>query len=392
MPNYYSPRNFFRKVPNSLLQQYFAKKNVLADINFSALEETKIEPIYEAWLALSEDIRNEIEQDFQEIDELATEGGVKAILDEANYHGENLAKQFSELDSFHGRAFWTFLEHPQYWPAAVAFNNADNIPISYWRKRKNLLQETANINKDTICELEQAISNYFYTKQGRGNNCKVDCYKRNGLDYFFAYPQDYVQASIEWEGKKIKRCSHNPAFEIIFVYSPKDGTLDIYLSGDRKPVKDLQGIFADTILQTKLSADEKDERIYNLTPLLSRDFQFVYEPESEIADVVVKKLRLKIRGTSERILLEIDPSQDRYAIYNLLDKVTKIIPLSQIALTQVGMKVIFNQNPALRKKNTRTFDISYPNSCSLKQEGSNLIIRKMLADSGIEPKEPVDGK
>ena len=66
----------------------------------------------------------------------------------------------------------------------------------------------------------------------------------------------------------------------------------------------------------------------------------------------------------------------------------KGIPLAQMAVTQVGIKVTFAHNPKSRKPGTRAFDISWPNSCSLKHDGRDLIIRKMLADSGIEPREP----
>ena len=64
-------------------------------------------------------------------------------------------------------------------------------------------------------------------------------------------------------GQGFQTRPRHPAFEIIFVYSQKDGTLDIYLSGDRKPVPDLQAIFADTILKAELGPDEKDERVYD---------------------------------------------------------------------------------------------------------------------------------
>ena len=63
-------------------------------------------------------------------------------------------------------------------------------------------------------------------------------------------------------------------------------------------------------------------------------------------------------------------------------------PLTQMAVTQVGIKVTFAHNPTSRKASTRAFEISWPNSCSLKHDGRDLIIRKMLADSGIEPREP----
>jgi len=384
----YQPRRFFRNAPNRLLQRYFAARNVLSEVEFGALTETQVEPIYEAWLKLSDDARKEMEQDFQDIDELATEGGSKAILDEAGWHGEDLAEQFASLTGFHEHAFWAFLERPKYWLGALAFHHADRVPSSYWRKRKNLPRKPASVDAFSIRRLEQNLSNYFHKIQGRGENCKVDCYKRNDLDYFFAYPEDYAQASVEWVGKEFKRRPHHPAFEIIFVYSQSGGTRDISRPGARKPVPDLQAIFADTILKAELGPDEKDDRVYDLNPVRLRQFQFVYGPESGIANVVVKKLRLTAYGKKERIVLEADPSYNKHAVFDLLDKVAKGISLTQMAVTQVGIKVTFAHNPTSRKPGTRAFDIGWPNSCSLRHDGRDGIIRKMLADSGIEPGEP----
>jgi hypothetical protein len=59
-----------------------------------------------------------------------------------------------------------------------------------------------------------------------------------------------------------------------------------------------------------------------------------------------------------------------------------------MAVTQVGIKVTFAHNPTSRKPGTRAFDIGWPNSCSLRHDGRDGIIRKMLAESGIEPREP----
>src|SRR3984893_14328241 len=129
MAQEYQPRRFFRHAPNHLLQRYFAKHKALAKVDFGALTETQIEPIYESWLKLSDDARKEMEQDFQDIDELATEGGSKAILDEARWHGEDLAQRFASLTGFHEHAFWTFLERPKYWQGALAFHHADVCPF-----------------------------------------------------------------------------------------------------------------------------------------------------------------------------------------------------------------------------------------------------------------------
>src|ERR1700730_6120551 len=139
--------------------------------------------------------------------------------------------------------------------------------------------------------------------------------------------------------KEFKRRPHHPAFEIIFVYSRNDETLDVYLTGDRKPVPDLQAIFADTILKAELGPDEKDERVYDLNPVRSRRFQFVYGPEFGIADVAVKTRRLTVYSKKEHIVLDADPTYNKHAIFDLLDKVAKGIPLTQMAVTQVCIKV-----------------------------------------------------
>jgi hypothetical protein len=44
----YQPRRFFRNAPNRLLQRYFAKHKALAEVDFGALTETQVEPIYQA--------------------------------------------------------------------------------------------------------------------------------------------------------------------------------------------------------------------------------------------------------------------------------------------------------------------------------------------------------
>jgi hypothetical protein len=58
---------------------------VLTEINFEELTETKIEPVYETWLAPSEKGRSGGEKDFREIDFMATEGATMAIIDKADW-------------------------------------------------------------------------------------------------------------------------------------------------------------------------------------------------------------------------------------------------------------------------------------------------------------------
>lgn len=388
MARQYNPKSFLRLVSNSLLEQYFSSKEALTEINFKELTETKIDPIYEAWLALPDRARSELEKDFKEIDFMATEGATKAIIDEADFHNEELGPILSDLKSHHDRAFWTFLNRPDYWKGALQFYYSDTIPASYWRKRKNIPPTPALVEPEAISRLEYEISRYFHHREGRGKNCRVECYRRNELDYFFAYPEDYAQASIEWVDNNFERKPRTLAFEVIFVYSQKDRTLDTFLRGSKKPVPALQKIFAATILQAPLGQDKEDEEVYNLDPLRQRNFQFVFDPESGIEDVRVRKIRLSGKhGNNERIILEADPAFNPMAVFDLLEKLDQspVMKLSYYRITQVGLKVYFKSAGDASKPKSRSFDITYPNSCSLKHEGRDLVIRKMLADSGIEP-------
>jgi len=89
----------------------------------------------------------------------------------------------------------TFLDHHEFWNGATLFCHADS--LSYWRKRKGFPHVAASVQEDGRKALAEQIRGYFRHVEGRGNNCVVETYRRAHLDYFFAYPEDYSQQSIE---------------------------------------------------------------------------------------------------------------------------------------------------------------------------------------------------
>ena len=99
---------------------------------------------------------------------------------------------------------------------------------------------------------------------------------------------------------------------MIYVYSQKDGTLDLNFRGSNKAIEPLQGMFANSILKLpELPANPKDGRVYDLNLLRHKTFDFNWDPESGIEDVSVKKLRLSSKVTKgERITLEVDALRD----------------------------------------------------------------------------------
>lgn len=396
MARHYSTKDFFRQMPNALLARYFQGRGLFENLDFAAMKEGKPDELFAAWLYLPEEQRNTMDAEFRDIFEMSCEKGFRAIIDEARWQmretPENLAdfiETLSALPNHYHRAMVTYLDHAECWKGATRFYHADT--LAYWRKRKHMGHKPAAVDEASINQLAGLIRNYFHRTEGRGNNCVVEPFRRGELDYFFAYPEDYSQQSIEWVDGEFGRRPHNPAFEVVCVYSQKDGTLDLNFRGTHKALEPLQGMFATAILKLdELPPDPKDERVYDLNPLRQKNFSFTYAVGNGIENVVVKKLRLSSRvNKGDRITLEADTAQDPDAVYALLDKIGKAVPLHLYNVTQVELAASV-VGDADKPAKAVTIRITHPNSCSLKYDELDLKLRDMLEASGIEPKEAAD--
>ena len=394
MARNYTTRDFFRQMPNRLLARYFQERGLFAELDFAAMKEAKPDALFAAWLELPEGDRKEMDAELGEISAMSCEKGWCAIRDEAEWQLRETPEAYTELveklaalANHSERAMVTFLDYPQFWKGATHFYHADNLP--YWRKRKGFPHQEASVHEEGRQALAASIRDYFHRTEGRGNNCLVETLRRCELDYFFAYPEDYSQRSLEWVEGEFAPRPHNPAFEVIYVYSQKDGTLDLNCRGANKAIEPLQVMFATAILGLpELPPDPDDTRIYDLNPLRERGFPFVYDPASGIQSVVVKRLRLSskvVRG--DRVTLEADAAARPEALYDLLDQVGKSMRLPTYNVTQVELAAMVATKP-LEKPKSEMVRITYPNSCSLKYDDVDLRLRQMLVDSGIEPREP----
>ena len=393
MSRHYSTKDFFRQIPNALLNRYFSKQEVFGNVDFAALPESKPDILFSLWLNLAESQRNSMDAEFRDIFELSCEKGFKAIIDEAQWHLRDdqrglaaLIKELAGLANHFERAMVTYLDHHRYWKGATRFYHADTLP--YWRKRNHLRNNPAVVDPDSINELANLIRNYFHHTEGRGNNCVVEPFRRGNLDYFFAYPEDYSQQSIEWVNGTFDKRPHNPAFEVVFVYSQKEGSLDLNFRGSSKAVEPLQSMFAQAILKlNELPPNPKDTRVYDLSPLLKRNFEFTYALGSDIEQVAVQKLRLSSRiKKGDRITLEADTADNRNAVYELMETMKSALPLHLYNITQAELSVTLSANGDKAPKVVKV-RITHPNSCSLKYEQMDLKLRDMLSTSGLEPRE-----
>jgi hypothetical protein len=392
MPREYSPRQFLRLVPKALLQRYFADHGLLIEFDWESLPKRDIEPLYQAWLGLPEEARDVAEMDFREIHAMACDGGFRAIADEARFHEDpndwdQLIALMAAMENHHARACWAFLNRPACWMGAQRFLHADRIPESRWKRRKNVPQREPAVDDATINLLAQQLGDFFHRQDGRGRNCKIEVYRRQALEYFFVFAEDYAEAPVEWVVDTLKRRPRSPTFEVIFLYSPDTGTLDTYLHGARDRLPQLQTLFAKFVLGVDhLGDDARDERVYDLDPLLSRAFTFVFDSASGIQDVRITRLRLLLAGADKKqVTLEVSPRAATTVIYDLLDEIAKGTPLLRCHVNHARIRVGFAPGVLPGRSLAKSFELTSPNGCTLRHEGPDQRIRQMLVASKLEP-------
>ena len=390
-------KRFLRQTPKYLLEQYLAGRELTLEIDFGSLETSSVEPLAAAVRELGDAERQKVDADFRDIDAVASERGYRAMMDEADWHIRNnpatcrqdhdLRQRLAIMENDHERAMWVFVNRPAYWRGTLRFFQADNLGPSFWQKRKNLPKVDAKVDESST--LGEALGQYFHVVHGRGRRCEVEPLRRGDLDYFYCFGEGFSEAPQAWVGGKLGRHPRKPAHEVIFIYSKRDGNLDTYSKGGKREVPDLEAIFAEIILGAKdLQKNETDERVYDLNILKERDFAFQFGPDSEIQEVVVRSMRLSYRyGKKPHFMIMGDYKSDSNSTHDELGRLALAIPLDALHITQVELGVRFTPTAAKQMRLVLAM-LTHPNRCSLRYDGLDLVVRRMLADSGIEPRDP----
>ena len=311
MANDYAPKLFLRHAEIALLTQYFAARGELGDLDWGHLKEADVDPIHEAWQALPNASLEAIDSDFRAIFDLASAEGMRTLIEEGDSSAIDLPPALDTQAGFVNKALWVFLNHRRIFDVAHLLDRADHLNRRYWRKRTDLPKKPPDLSPAAMAELEHALSAYYRERQGRGRHCHVDTYLRGACDhYFFAYPQDYTDTFIGYDTDgQFERKRQTPAFEVIYVYDPLDGTLGLYAQGGKDIKQDLQALFARTVLHEELSEATRDAQPYDLNGLKTRAFAFPSDPADRITEVRVKELRLSVLGhAGHRITFDATPT------------------------------------------------------------------------------------
>ena len=97
-----------------------------------------------------------------------------------------------QTDSRDFKACASFLDHPDVFENARTLEHIEALPRRSWEKRTGLPKQQLEVTAACLAELGSRISDYYFEREGRGENCKVEHRRRaSGVDSFFAYPADY---------------------------------------------------------------------------------------------------------------------------------------------------------------------------------------------------------
>jgi hypothetical protein len=388
-------RSFFRKAPRDWLKRYFTQHGALLDFDWRSTGRASNDLLHQAFHGLDEETRLRMTDDFRNVTLLASPAGKLAIIDEAAQHGETegFTDQLAQLEDFQACAFWTYFERPKYWDGAVFFAAADTKPKRYWRKRINMPAFGRRVADADGTALARALGRLFMEREARGAYCTVHTYHRGDRDYYFAYPQDHRQTSIEYDEGQMTKRPYNPAFEIILVHNDRDRTLSIWHQGQAERVRDLQVAFARAVLKADIPRDSpRDTRVYDLSMFARSDFQLTGLAKHGIERAEVRRLRLHVLAPHKHsIIIDIGANTPNHVLFDRIKAVTQGLASSAIRVSQAGLRVTFELKPNDKKQRVRNFELNWPNSCSLHNDGYDVVIQRMLVENGIEPRQSDSG-
>lgn len=353
-----------RMVPNALLQRFFEElEHCDFDPCWSELKEREIDPLLDYLGDMPLEQSNEIESVLRSVFDLACPSGFDALLEAGPHCGVvDLGPLVPDELSLYGKAMWVWLNYRKIFDKAQIIYQVEH--MAWWRKRNDLPKNEPDKSPDAIAKLETDISTLLKS-QGRGKDCTVETLTRGAVDYFFAYPDDFIQnVVVHDEDGKLSPEAFRQTMLIVFAYKREEGSLEMFAKLPKKLKEQLEVIFADAILHWELGPHEPDA-VYELNQLKDPSFDLTPDPADGLR-VKIRKMRLSAKYCGRRVFVEIDddPEDD---IYKTIDECInfEVIPRSEWNVTQVTFCFEFVPLEG-RKHGRQTFDVTYPRSCSLR--------------------------
>ena len=382
MSRQFSMPTVFRMTPVMMIRDFFASLGAdTSTLNWDTLKQRDPDPIWDYFFRLPMDLRQKADGILRSVFKLACTDGMTAINDSIEtLHHEPIAVGELKKANCYVRALLTWFADKEVFEKAVALVQLRQ--MAWWRKRQHLSRQTPEFSDAVKRKFEHELEKLFAAKQGRGHVCTVEMLDMgNGMYYFFAYPDDYLKSAFAHdESRSLVPQSFQHTFEIVFAYDAKWGTLEICGKVSSKCKKQLEGIFVDVILNSRI--ERYEETVYYLDMLKNLHFVPAVDPEDRIR-VTIKELELV--GTDGFIFHTTAPLGK-----NVFQGLAEFMHsgntwLIDAKVTFVKFRFEFLQKEG-RRRRTTTFATSLPNLNTIQNKDPERleIIKKHLIQWGIE--------
>ena len=334
MPQY-SPKKLIRNISNPLLKRYFDQRELLGETDWKGLEDHDTKPIMAAMDELEAADLQAIETDFNQINELATDNGSKLIFEEASFCNRPWSDKLGGMANDYERAMLAMIEDRRLIDIVSSCNEMDRFAESRWKRWivGKRLQVTDEREK-----LKKGLRDLF-KEQGRGQRCHIETLDRRDPERFccFAFPEDYPKTDLGYdENNQFKRHTRRTATEIIFVYRPEDGILEMLGKGNKKEKEAIAEVFCKTMLGLTALPPPNQRPPYDLAVLKRKNFSFKTDPADNIESTEIRLMRFDLPGKGyRRMTLSARPTDGQTNLHDLIEEAvnTTNFPLSQLQVS-----------------------------------------------------------
>lgn len=369
----FDPRKVLKHISNCLLREFFTRRGELADVPWDDLTEHKIEPIFDAWQALDEASKMQVQIILRDIHELADHRGRAVLAEEILLRCPERAKEFEAQASKADNAMWVYLHVPEAFEEAAMFARADALAAGrYWKRRNSVPKKRIVVDRAMRDALAEALTSFYGPAQMRGRFCHVVHYRRSGgADYFFAYLDDYPDKRLVFDGDGDEPTvrADRYAFENVFVYNGDEGSMELFAQGGKKVWEPLQAAFCKAVLGEDVDPADPLRPSFRLDHLLTPDSPLPTDPQDGVEEARITRLRLAPHGSGGYIEIKADPKAHPNDIYRKMQRWLNagIITPNGTRVLQATFHLKFRHDGPGRQP-TLTFDVLVPYSCNLKSK------------------------
>lgn len=268
--------------------------------------------VFQAYLALDDEHARKLEPELVEISNFADWAGAGEVIVKT-LQAENIAMpQDCADDTMLNQTAWLYVNHPDLWERLGKFAHIDRAGKSRWflvSVQNGLEPALPDTDAPDTEALKREIGPYILGHQGRGKFIDITFELRNsGDEYYIVSLSDFKRhETICSDGIFEQDHISKRAATMVFVFHRETRQLEALLPNFSRNEKiALCDKWARVVKNCYITGAEKDKPIYDLSPLLDRNFVFTPDEDGYLESALPTGLCISVRGcpNSKRIYLE----------------------------------------------------------------------------------------